>query len=193
MNNLNKWAVIFSAALFAQTGLSATVVNGDFSSGLSGWTTQGDVKVTSGYAVLTSTGAYTGDFGGTNGAILSQALNVNAGQLVSFDFNFNAGDYLMFNDFSLFVGDQTRLISNIASVGSYGSSGWHTYSFIATTNFNSLMFIVSNALDTNMNSTLYIDNVKIGAVPIPAAIWLFGPCLFGVMGIGRKTNEVVLT
>ena len=188
MKTLKLAAIVLAMLPLVQVAHSATVTNGDFSAGTSGWATQGNVSTTSGYAVLTSAGSVvnTGAFGGTNGSMLSQAVSVKAGQTVSFDFNFSAGDYLPFNDFSLVVGDGSHLISDVAAVGDFGSSGWHTYSFVSTANFNSLMFLLSNRLDSSFDSTLFIDNVKIASTPIPAAVWLFGSSFVGLMGARRK-------
>jgi hypothetical protein len=60
----------------SQAAYSATITNGDFSAGSTGWSTQGNVNTSAGYAVLTSAGSgtSTGSFGGTNGSILSQAI-----------------------------------------------------------------------------------------------------------------------
>lgn len=32
----------------------------------------------------------------------------------------------------------------------------------------------------------HIDNVNVSSVPVPAAVWLFGSALFGLLGFGRK-------
>ena len=35
----------------------------------------------------------------------------------------------------------------------------------------------------------YIDDVKLTAVPVPAAAYLFGSALLGMMGIGYRRNK----
>lgn len=178
----------------SQAAYSATITNGNFSAGLTGWSTQGNVSTSSGYAVLTSAGSgvSTGSFGGTNGSILSQAINASAGDTISFSYNFLAGDYLPFNDFSLVVGDSNTLLSNVASVGNYGTTGWTTYSFVAASNFTNLFFIISNSGDWGVDSSLYIDNVTVTNTPIPAAVWLFGSALTGLVGIGKRKQTKAL-
>jgi hypothetical protein len=179
----------------SQAAYSATITNGNFSAGLTGWSAQGNVSTSSGYAVLSTAGSgeSTGGFGGTNGSILSQAINASAGDTISFSYNFLAGDYLPYNDFSLVVGDSNNLLSNIAAVGDYGTTGWSTYSFVATANFTNLFFIISNSGDTAADSSLYIDNVTVTNTPIPAAVWLFGSALTGLVGIGKRRQTKVLT
>lgn len=194
MKPLKLIATVLVLLPLSQAAHSATITNGDFSAGLTGQSAQGNVNTSAGYAVLTSSGSgtSTGSFGGTNGSILSQAINASAGDTISFSYNFLAGDYLPYNDFSLVVGDSNNLLSNVAAVGSYGTTGWSTYSFVATANFTDLIFVLSNAIDSSVDSSLYIDNVTVTNTPIPAAVWLFGSALTGLVGIGKRKQTKAL-
>ena len=60
-------------------------------------------------------------------------LNVQAGDVITFSWSFDADDYLNFNDFGFVVidGAVTKL-SDIAEVGNYGSTPWATFSYTAT-------------------------------------------------------------
>jgi hypothetical protein len=40
----------------------------------------------------------------------------------------------------------------------------------------------------NNNQQFYVSGVSVSAVPVPAAIWLFGSALLGFIGYGRRTN-----
>ena len=42
----------------------------------------------------------------------------------------------------------------------------------------------------DITSTTYIDNIVISAVPLPAAVWLFGTALIGLIGLSRRIKEV---
>jgi hypothetical protein len=42
---------------------------------------------------------------------------------------------------------------------------------------------------TNMGTFTAIDNVTLGIVPIPGALWLFGTGLIGIVGIRRKVKK----
>jgi hypothetical protein len=86
-----------------------------------------------------------------------------------------------------------HLISNVAAVGNFGTTGWSTYSFVATANFTNLVFVLSNAMDWSVDSSLYIDNVTVSNTPIPAAAWLFGSALTGLVGVGKRRQTKVLT
>lgn len=193
MKKVKLAAAILGLLSVSQIANSATIANGNFDSGLAGWNTEGNVTVEDGYAVLnTFDGIDTSIYGGTNGSILSQTVNALAGDVISFSYNFNTDDYLPYNDFSLVAGDAQFLLENVATVGEGGSSGWNNFSFTALSDFTDLKFIVSNDTDTAFNSTLYIDNISSGsvsAVPVPAAVWLFGSGLVGLLGFNRKRSQ----
>jgi hypothetical protein len=38
------------------------------------------------------------------------------------------------------------------------------------------------------NQQFYVGGMSVSAVPVPAAIWLFGSALLGFIGYGRRTN-----
>ena len=38
------------------------------------------------------------------------------------------------------------------------------------------------------NEEFYVSGMAVSAVPVPAAIWLFGTALIGFVGLGRRTN-----
>ena len=43
-------------------------------------------------------------------------------------------------------------------------------------------------LTTSLETTA-LDNVQVGAVPIPAAVWLFGSGLIGLIGLARRKTH----
>jgi len=49
-----------------------------------------------------------------------------------------------------------------------------------------LVFGLSESLAINTNSAAGIDNIMVSAVPVPAAVWLFGSALMGMGVIGRR-------
>ncbi|WP_442497046.1 hypothetical protein [Methylobacter sp. sgz302048] len=194
MKKVKLAAAILGLLSVSQIANSATITNGNFDSGLTGWGTAGNVTLDAGgYAVLnTFLGIDTSAYGGTNGSILSQTVNALAGDVISFSYSFNTDDYLPYNDFALIAGDAQYLVSDVATVGNGDSSGWQNFSFTALSDFSDLKFIASNHTDTAFNSTLFIDNVSSGsvsAVPVPAAVWLFGSGVLGLLGFNRKRSQ----
>jgi hypothetical protein len=53
---------------------------------------------------------------------------------------------------------------------------------------------ISDSLDyhitglTGTSPEMYLASMKVSAVPVPAAVWLFGTALIGFVGLGRRTN-----
>ena len=188
----------------------AAIINGNFSSGFSGWNTSGSTDASSGTAVLTagaqdvaSIESFLGLASGTlatiggaptNGSAIKQSFFANAGTVVSFDWLFQANDYLPYNDFAFYsiapVG--ANLLSNVATVGDYGSSGQQSLSFtIGTTGAYTLGFGVFNALDNVNSSTLSIDNVSTGVTPVPTPALLPGLIGLGVVALRKRKAEAV--
>ena len=38
------------------------------------------------------------------------------------------------------------------------------------------------------SASVWFDNVTVGAVPLPPALWLFGSGLLGLIGVARRKN-----
>jgi hypothetical protein len=195
-------ASVVGMTMLGASPSQAAVLNGDFSSGFSGWETLGNTNASSGAAVLTAGGSDTSSIesflglaSGTlsgigtspnGGSAIKQLFFATAGTVVSFDWLFEANDYLPFNDFSFvsLVPNGANLLSNVAIVGDYGSSGLQSFSStIGVTGNYTLGFGVLNATDNILNSSLTIDNVSVTPVPTPALL----PGLIGLgVGVLRK-------
>lgn len=61
---------------------------------------------------------------------------------------------------------------------------------VAAGNLRYLVFGLSEHSNTATNSALGIDNIKVSAVPVPAAVWLFGSAILGLVGVGRRKKSV---
>jgi hypothetical protein len=65
-------------------------------------------------------------------------------------------------------------------------AGWTTYSFLVDlVDGDKLSF--ANAGGDNIGAIL--DNVSVSAVPLPAAVWLFGSGLMGFMALRRRAKN----
>ena len=190
------------ACLFAGSANALPIINGSFETGdFTGWsvanTSGGSSSVVTSSAGFTATdGTYFADL--TANSLLLQDMSWEAGEIITFDWNFNANDYLPYNDYSIFkVSDSVDgLIANftlasVSSVGNFNATGWSTFSYeFAAAGSGSFGFGVYNALDTSVDSQLYIDNVVSSAVvPEPSILALLGLGLAG-FGISRRKNII---
>ncbi|WP_421682630.1 retention module-containing protein [Stutzerimonas urumqiensis] len=109
----------------------------------------------------------------TEGATLTLTVTTTTpGEAVSFDWAFSTGDYLPYNDFAFVQvhGEPVELLSSVASVGDYGSSGTHTFSHaFAVPGTYALIIGVADAGDTLNDSRLTLSNLSSNASQTGAA------------------------
>lgn len=182
------------AAGSAQANL---ITNGNFESGLSGWTTTGHV------ATAVFSGTYFG--GGSNArdgttmiafnagdssanGVLSQAFatTVGATYTVTFDYGTNTGTQSIL--WGAYSATSAVLASNvITDTNASGLLDTYTYTFLATTTSTTLRFT-----DVSGNNTVSIDglidnvSVNANAVPEPASLALLG---LGVAGFAASRRR----
>ena len=137
---------------------------------LSTFTVSGDGNVSANYGVV-------------NGDSSISGVVANA---TSFQWNFTAGDYLPYNDYSFFVTTATGTVtlSSVAALGDYGSSGWQTYTLGAPYS-GVLTFGVANGTDNNFPSTLEVRNVTAVPEPETYAMMLAGLAMVGAIARRR--------
>ncbi len=118
---------------------------------------------------------------------------------VSFDVkgSFFDGGQLNVLSFTEFTGDGATLSNNTTIAG--GVDIWTNFSYDVTLNGSdagggfSLEFNPVCGGAVTCFSDVLIDNVSItaevGAVPVPAAVWLFGSGLLGLVGVARRRKS----
>ena len=155
-------------SVFAAGTANATLLDlTTFTAG--GW---GGVSTSTNYATLTA----------------DSSLGSAVSGVTSFDWFFQANDYMPFNDYGYMTDGNFYLLSDIATVGDYANSGWNTYTFgSAYTGY--LEFGVNNVLDTSLSSQLHISNVSAVPEPETYAMLLAGLGLVGWMARRRKSND----
>jgi len=182
-------SIIFIAVaiLFGIAGTSgAALVNGDFSAGSSSWDyTVGETTFVNGTAVLGMPGT-----GFTS--ILSQAFDPEGASAMSiaFDYQWQINAPIKEDTFSFFVEQNNTVWLLNEGSGSATFNVTQSLSFLVTVDPSSL-FTVGFRLDevnASNGTRVVIDNVSAAPVPVPAAVWLLGSGLLGLIGFRRKRN-----
>jgi hypothetical protein len=187
MNRVIVKLTLATLSVSASAFASANIVNGDFATGdLTGWSSVGNVGVSSNVAGLITNYASADDVaallgtthdalnnvGGvtaTIGSAIAQTFTMDKDGSVSFTWAHNSGDYMPFNDFSVVsIDGNLTLLSNVASTGNFGSTGWKTSTFSLSAGTHTIGFGIVNALDGSVDSNLQIAGVQ--AVPEPMSM-----------------------
>ena len=202
----------------AQAAMTELAVNGDFETGdTSGWTTFLDPPNNGSFTATTvqsNGGIYSGNLVADTSVaspsfpVVKQA-NVGAGLLVpgqainvSFDLFGSvsgSGGVFFAEGFSELSGGGTSASEIFGGGPLFPNGTWTTYNFthIAGPDISG-GFTLQLKTDCGANPgcvvDAYIDNVSIMAdvnpVPVPAAVWLFGSGLLGLIGVARRKKAL---
>ncbi len=173
-----------------------SITNGSFETGdFTGWKVPGGVSGVA--SVVTSSTADDGTiYSPTDGSyfaeltatskIFQKNLSWDAGDKLTFDWAFLAFDYMPYNDRAIFkakgssgsVLDSIKL-SDVATVGDYGDTGWQSYEYTFTSaGSGKIIFKSKNYADELVDSVLLVDNIHGDVVTTPE------PSTIAVLGIG---------
>jgi hypothetical protein len=180
---------------------SANLINAGFETGtIAGWTANNGSNVN----VVNSTKDYNSNvyapvegsyfallFAGLGDGVpttLSQTVHMNAGDTLKGSAAFLAFDYLPFTDWgkvNVSYNNTDVWFKNIPAVGSYGSSPWEQWVYVAPISGDyTLSYQVANGGDNSMPSRAIFD-AQLNPVPLPPSVWLFGSGLVGLIGLRR--------
>jgi hypothetical protein len=128
--------------------------------------------------------------GGAAGPLATTNITgLTVGQLYDLTFTY-WGDNRPGQDYVLRLYFGSGIVDTIS--GTDGTSGsipggtLHTYSFTATA--NSLVLGFGQNSPSGSQASPIVDNLSITAVPVPAAVWLLGSALLGMMGMMRRRS-----
>ena len=182
----------------AQAALINLVVNGGFESPAiappyalsvnpTGWTGLGDLVV-QGYAGAMSSGdgnQWLDLNPGTGpGTGMSQDITLTAGKTYQFSFLYNGGGGGTTTQIAYSLGSSLSGNVSTASMNVYGGTPWATFSTSFTPTVSGAETL--NFVPNGVWSGGFIDAVNISAVPLPAAVWLLGSGLIGMVGVARR-------
>jgi len=168
------------------------VENGDFSSGLDGYGTYADANTTfsdgGGYGLVDGAGSsWGGGFVYKDDAPSLASMGLTAGETYNFQFDMISGE-------AGTTGIKLESWLNGAALGDTGDinfngngTDWATYSVDYTIDAAADSFKI--VLVGNSTAQTSFDNVGINvpsAVPVPAAAWLFGSALAGLVAVRRN-------
>lgn len=190
------WSIFAADTTMAQLNASGVGID----------TIESTLGITSGTLNALNTNPSGGNL--TNGSALYQSFTGNAGDTISFAWNYVATDYIPFNDpaFAILIGKSGAEVTVLASihglgtaVGTSGNSGWQTFNAtLATAGDYTLAFVTTNDKDTILSSVLHIDNAPgtcqpncppINGVPEPGALALLGIGFAGLGAIRRRKSS----
>jgi len=202
-------ALSMSASSFAAFEL---MNNGGFESGLDGWGTFADGDNGSSAAASSTGGVGGGGYGiasaanGGWGAGFVQTIVSDSGEAPysTADYGYAAGDTMNFS-FDMKVGGGTAGETGIKveswAAGAFiagsdvqvdidGTSDWsnysHSYTLAAGADGFKVVLVGTNTGAETGFDNLMIDNLNASAVPVPAAAWLFGSALAGLVAVRRN-------
>lgn len=186
--------------VFAASPSQAVVINlSDFT----GWQSVGNVSLSNQGAFLSSAGGVSDtvietflglDAGAldafnsedaTNGSAIQNTFTVAAGDVLTFDWRFQANDYLPYNDFSFYsIGSSLSKLADVQQVGDFGSKTSQTSYTFTTAGTYSVGIGVLNSRDTAFSSNLTVAN---GVVPEP--ITILGSLTAGAFGVVLRRKQ----
>jgi len=190
----------------SQAAVMNIAVNGDFETGdFTGWAQFPGSLGAAGQTIVTGNPGSAANLNEPNPAanIIKQA-NLLPGTWVggeSIDIQFDlqgsagAGGVFFVEFFNELSGGGVGPGSGILAVIATPSASWTTYNYSATADASAtggitLQFNSTCGAGAGCFADFSIDNVKIladvAAVPVPAAVWLFGSGLIGLFGVARR-------
>jgi len=145
---------------------------------------------TKGYTITSPNGAWFDDdpFAGSQVGLLfnntgEMTLSKVGGtsfSLIGFDYSFNTDSFAPYDiNFTALTAGGETINSTVGLPGD-----WYEHTYLAGGVFNDIVSITISGVGTSPQFA--INNVVVSAVPVPAAVWLFGSALAGLGWMRRR-------
>jgi hypothetical protein len=134
--------------------------------------------------------------GYTNGAGIYQDVMLHTGEQVSFVWHFDTIDFPPLNDTAFLIASGPgTIIRALDSVDNFSpADGWFAGSFVPGTDGTYRVgFAVFNEFDTLIDSTLYVDDVRITPVPETGSwlVWLSAATVVTLFQLGSQRARIL--
>jgi len=125
----------------------------------------------------------------TSGSAIRNTIAVKAGDILKFDWLFQAGDFLPYNDFSFYsIGSSVYELADVQLVGNFGEIASQTSYTFTTGGTYTIGFGVIDALDLSLPSDLIIGRSG-GSEPVPEPITILGSLAAGAFGVALRRKQ----
>lgn len=192
MNMKNILCIGTMFACFISTSANATTIsNGSFETGdFTGWVSAGTGNIVTDTEGSTD-GTFAASFNGGNvvgNGVLSQSITTVIGN--TYLLNLDYGVFGASNTQNLqveLIGASTLLNQTLSDEGNNPNIfAEFSFGFIANSTSTTLSFTDLTTSLESSGADFVIDNISVSAVPVPAAIWLFGSGIVGLVGMSRR-------
>ncbi|MCC5635478.1 PEP-CTERM sorting domain-containing protein [Nostoc sp. CHAB 5844] len=124
-----------------------------------------------------------------SGSAIRNTIAVEAGDVLRFNWQFLAGDYLPYNDFSFYsIGSSLDKLADVQLVGNFGETASQTSYTFTTGGTYTIGFGAINTLDESLASELIIGGSG-DSEPVPEPITIIGSLTAGAFGVALRRQK----
>ncbi|WP_413199591.1 PEP-CTERM sorting domain-containing protein [Nostoc piscinale] len=130
----------------------------------------------------------------TDGSAIKNTLTVQAGDVLTFDWHFQAGDYLPYNDFSFYsIGTSLNRLADVLQVGNFGQTASRTAYTFTTGGTYTIGFGVVNTFDRFSGDRFSGSNLTVRSSrndePVPEPMTIVGSLVAGAFGVALRHKK----
>ncbi|BBD58859.1 hypothetical protein NIES2109_16380 [Nostoc sp. HK-01] len=128
-----------------------------------------------------------------NASAIKNTITVQAGDVLRFNWRFQAGDYLPYNDYSFYsIGTSLNKLADVRQVGNFGQTASQTAYTFTTAGTYTVGFGVVDIFDQYLASSLTVRTSG-GNEPVPEPVTIIGSLAAGVFGVALRHKKKAAT